>query len=210
MLLAGLLTAALDDPALARVRDLARDKDEDQVDIVGPASLRSVVAAVLAADPDRGGTGRPVLAVTATTREAEDLAASLSDLIPAEFVVVYPAWETLPHERLSPRSDTVGRRLDILRRLAHPDAARARPLRVVVAPVRSVLQPQLKGLGDLVPVELRPGDRSGPELGRTPPGRHRLRTYRPGHQAGRVRGPRRDPGRVPAHRGAPAAGGVLG
>jgi transcription-repair coupling factor (superfamily II helicase) len=158
MVLAGLLTAALDDPALARLRELAQvtpgEPAEDQVDIVGPTSVRPVVAAVLAADPQRGGTGRPVLAVTATTREAEDLAASLSDLIPGERVAVYPAWETLPHERLSPRSDTVGRRLDILRRLAHPGAD---GLRVIVAPVRSMLQPQLKGLGDLEPVELRPG-----------------------------------------------------
>src|SRR5262249_24845587 len=66
----------------------------------------------------------------------------------------YPSWETLPHERLSPRSDTVGRRLAVLRRLAHPAGE---PLRVVVAPGRSVLQPQLKGLGDLEPIELAPG-----------------------------------------------------
>ena len=159
MLLAGLLTAALDDPALARVRELALAEPattlgEDQLDITGPASLRPVVAAALATDRDRGGAGRPVLAVTATTREAEDLAAALSDLIAGQRVAVYPAWETLPHERLSPRSDTVGRRLAVLRRLAHPGSD---GLRVVVAPVRSVLQPQLKGLGDLEPVELHPG-----------------------------------------------------
>ncbi len=71
----------------------------------------------------------------------------------------YPSWETLPHERLSPRSDTVGRRLAVLRRLRHPgaDGAIGR-LRVVVAPVRSILQPQVRGLGDLEPVELEPGD----------------------------------------------------
>src|SRR5690606_21506780 len=33
----------------------------------------------------------------------------------------------------------------------------AGPVRVVVAPVRSVLQPQLRNLGDLEPVELRTG-----------------------------------------------------
>jgi transcription-repair coupling factor (superfamily II helicase) len=152
MQLAGLLTAALDDPALARARELARlDTDAGQVDITAPPSLRPIIAALLAAEP----AGRPVLAVTATTREAEDLAVALADLIPAEAVAVYPAWETLPHERLSPRSDTVGRRLAVLRRLAHPDENGA--LRVVVAPVRSVLQPQLKGLGDLAPIELHAG-----------------------------------------------------
>ncbi|WP_064674447.1 transcription-repair coupling factor, partial [Streptomyces albus] len=80
-------------------------------------------------------------------------------LLPEEGVVEYPSWETLPHERLSPRSDTVGRRLAVLRRLAHPDAddPQAGPVSVVVAPIRSVLQPQVKGLGDLVPVALRQG-----------------------------------------------------
>jgi transcription-repair coupling factor (superfamily II helicase) len=158
MTLAGLLEAALADPTLARARDLAAGRGAGrgpgQLDLTAPPALRPLVAAAVAAD--RGGAGRPLLAVTATTREAEDLAAALGDLLPAEQVAFYPAWETLPHERLSPRSDTVGRRLAVLRRLAHPEAT---PVRVVVAPVRAVLQPQLKGLGDLVPVRLRAGDR---------------------------------------------------
>src|SRR5690554_2233866 len=154
MKLAGLLAAALAEPALARTRDLA--VTGGPVDLTGPPTLRPVVAATLVAAPDQGGAGRPVLAVTATSREAEDLAAALADLVPAEQVAVYPAWETLPHERLSPRSDTVGRRLAVLRRLAHPELAG--PLRVMVAPVRSVLQPQIKGLGELEPVQVSPGD----------------------------------------------------
>src|SRR5690606_18885127 len=57
------------------------------------------------------------------------------------------------------RSDTVGRRLAVLRRLQHPgtDAANG-PLRVVVAPIRSVLQPQVKGLADIEPVEILTGE----------------------------------------------------
>ena len=111
-----MLTAALADPALARSRELAA-QGVGQVDITAPTAMRPVVAAVLAQ------AGKTVLAVTATTREAENLAAALGDLLPADQVAVYPAWETLPHERLSPRSDTVGRRLAVLRRLAHPAAA---------------------------------------------------------------------------------------
>jgi transcription-repair coupling factor (superfamily II helicase) len=148
MKLIGLLDAALADPALAAARDLARRGDVEPLDLTGPPALRPFVIGAVA------GGDRPVLAVTATSREAEDLAAALGCLMPADEVAVYPSWETLPHERLSPRSDTVGRRLAVLRRLAHPQGV---PLRVVVAPVRSVLQPQLKGLGDLEPVELRPG-----------------------------------------------------
>jgi transcription-repair coupling factor (superfamily II helicase) len=158
MNLAGLLSAVLDDPRLAEARGLALAHEAHQVDLTAPTPLRPFVAATLAADADKGGAGRPVLAVTATTRECEDLAAALGDLIPANQVAAFPAWETLPHERLSPRSDTVGRRLAVLRRLAHPHGTGpAGELRVVVAPVRSLLQPQLKGLGDLEPIELRPG-----------------------------------------------------
>ena len=48
----------------------------------------------------------------------------------------------------------------MLRRLTHPDPADAAygPLSVVVAPVRAVMQPLAKGLGELVPVALKPGD----------------------------------------------------
>ena len=83
----------------------------------------------------------------------------LGDVLDPARVGYYPAWETLPHERLSPRSDTVGRRLAVLRRLRHPGTDEGNgPLEVVVAPVRSVLQPQVKGLADLEPVELAVGD----------------------------------------------------
>ncbi|MET8280136.1 transcription-repair coupling factor [Micromonospora sp. NPDC005174] len=161
-MLTGLFSAALADPGLARARDLARSgaAQVDGLDITAPAALRPFAVAAVAADTE--GAGRPVLAVTATSREADDLAAALGGLLPPEQVVVFPSWETLPHERLSPRSDTVGRRLAVLRRLAHPGSAdahgRTGPLRVVVAPVRSLLQPQLKGLGDLEPVQLAAGE----------------------------------------------------
>jgi transcription-repair coupling factor (superfamily II helicase) len=160
MQLAGLVPAALRDRGLARARDVARKgaADADALDLTAPAALRPFVVAAVAAGTDAAepyGAGRPVLAVTATSREAEDLADALGCLLDPERVVVYPSWETLPHERLSPRSDTVGRRLAVLRRLAHPDAtAGGGRIDVVVAPVRSLLQPQLKGLGDLEPVEL--------------------------------------------------------
>ncbi|MEU6073123.1 transcription-repair coupling factor [Micromonospora sp. NPDC047074] len=167
-MLTGLYSAALADPGLARARDLARSgaAQVDGLDITAPPALRPFAVAAVAADPAGdggagGGAGRPVLAVTATTREADDLASALGGLLAPGQVTVFPSWETLPHERLSPRSDTVGRRLAVLRRLAHPDAAdahgRTGPLRVVVAPVRSLLQPQLKGLGDLEPVQLAAG-----------------------------------------------------
>ncbi|AKG43283.1 transcription-repair coupling factor [Streptomyces xiamenensis] len=154
MSLHGLLDAVVEDPALAEAVTAARAGTRRQVDLVGPPAARALSVAALAR-----GAGRTVLAVTATGREAEDLAAALRSLLPPDGVVEYPSWETLPHERLSPRADTVGRRLAVLRRLAHPSAddPGAGPVSVVVAPIRSVLQPQVAGLGDLEPVSLRGG-----------------------------------------------------
>ncbi|HNV41562.1 MAG TPA: transcription-repair coupling factor [Ornithinibacter sp.] len=124
-----------------------------------PGARSALIAALAAAASDRAAT-TPVLAVTATGREAEDLQAALEASLGSGRVGLFPSWETLPHERLSPRSDTVGQRLSVLRRLAHPDAGDASHghLAVVVAPVRAVLQPIAKGLGDLRPVALQAGD----------------------------------------------------
>ncbi|WP_433416509.1 transcription-repair coupling factor [Microtetraspora malaysiensis] len=149
MSLSGLLDLVTAEPTLVA----ALDQSDHGADLIAPAALRPFAVAALA-------RARPVLAVTATAREAEDLAAGLTSLLDETSVAVFPAWETLPHERLSPRSDTVGQRLAVLRRLAHPVPGdpTAGPLRVVVAPVRSLLQPIVSGLGDLAPVRLRSGD----------------------------------------------------
>jgi transcription-repair coupling factor (superfamily II helicase) len=154
MSLNGLVDVVVEDAALAEAVEAAASGARPMVDLVGPPAARPLAIAALAARAHR-----TVLAVTATGREAEDLAAALRTLLPPDAVAEYPAWETLPHERLSPRSDTVGRRLAVLRRLAHPraDDAASGPVQVVVAPIRSVLQPQVKGLGDLEPVSLRSG-----------------------------------------------------
>lgn len=100
--------------------------------------------------------GRPMVVVTASDRAADSLALSLRDYLPAEAVAVFPAWETLPHERLSPSGDTVGARMAVLRRLAHPHEAGE--IRVLVTPVRAAVQPIVTGLGDVEPLELDVGD----------------------------------------------------
>ena len=97
-----------------------------------------------------------VVAVTPTGREADELVGALHAYLPEETVELFPAWETLPHERLSPRSDTVARRILAQRRLAHPEDFA--PLRVLVMPVRALLQPIAEGLGELKPVRVRTGD----------------------------------------------------
>ena len=174
MSLAGILSIVADDPRLSRALETGAletgafdpegpESDRtvlDGVDLVAPAALRPVLTAAIAAR-----LGRFVLAVTATAREAEDLTASLGSFLPEGSVASFPGWETLPHERLSPRSDTVGQRIAVLRRLTHPDAGDGAPgpLSVVVAPVRCLLQPIVGGLGDLEPVRLRAGDTCDPD-----------------------------------------------
>ncbi|GAA0636752.1 transcription-repair coupling factor [Sporichthya brevicatena] len=155
MPLSGLLDVVATDPVLADALIRAQAGDLPSLDLIGPPGSRPFALAALAAR-----TGRPVLAVVATGREADDLQAALSALLPAERVAVFPSWETLPHERMSPRADTVGRRLAVLRRLTRPlpDDPAAGPLDVVICPVRSLVQPMVPGLGELEPVSLRVGD----------------------------------------------------
>jgi len=124
MSLAGLLAAVAEDPQLRTALATPDTPGAGERDLVAPSALRPLLVAALAAGtvtPD--GQGRFVLAVTATAREAEDLTAALGAFLPPHSVATFPGWETLPHERLSPRSDTVGQRIAVLRRLAHPGAA---------------------------------------------------------------------------------------
>ncbi len=153
--LGGLLGAVL---ATEAVRGVVAAAGAPTHRITAPAGARPFLAAALATDTDHGGAGVPVLLVTATGREAEVATAAIGDLLGPDRVMIFPSWETLPHERLSPRADTVGKRLATLRRLAHPHDDPRGPVAVVVATIRSLIQPMAPDLGQLAPVELRVGD----------------------------------------------------
>ncbi|HEY6648205.1 MAG TPA: transcription-repair coupling factor, partial [Mycobacterium sp.] len=146
--IAGLVDLALRDPSLQDVARRAADRPSDLA-LVGPASARLFAASALTQ------TG-PLLVVTATGREADDLTAELRGVL-GDAVAMFPSWETLPHERLSPGVDTVGARLMVLRRLAHPDDRLGPPLRVVVTTTRSLLQPMAPDVADVEPVTLTVG-----------------------------------------------------
>ncbi|BBZ51306.1 transcription-repair coupling factor [Mycobacterium heidelbergense] len=147
--IAGLVDLALTAPTFRQLIESATARPAE-LGLVGPASARVFVAGALA----RLG---PLLVVTATGREADDLTAELRGVF-GDAVAAFPSWETLPHERLSPGVDTVGTRLMVLRRLAHPDdTGLGPPLRVVVTSVRSLLQPMTPRLGLVEPVALSVG-----------------------------------------------------
>ena len=138
------------EPHLAEVLEEAKGGRVLALDVTAPASVRPFLTAGLVR------AERLVLAVTATSREAEDLVADLADLLDPQRVAYYPSWETLPHERLSPRSDTVGRRLAVLRRLTHPGEAGTKPLQVVVAPVRRPSNSMAAGLARRISISASP------------------------------------------------------
>jgi len=147
--LAGLVEAVLAAPKFVELTELAAGRP-DELGLVGPASAQLFVACALA----RNG---PLLVVTATGREADDLTAELRAVY-GDAAALFPSWETLPHERLSPGVDTIGARMMVLRRLARPDDPDlGPPLAVVVTTVRSLLQPMAADLAEIDPVTLRVG-----------------------------------------------------
>jgi transcription-repair coupling factor (superfamily II helicase) len=100
-----------------------------------------------------------LLAITATGRESEALRDALACYIGDVDIIEFPAWETLPHERLSPSAETVGKRIDALRRLkawSALNASNARPQKsiIIVASVRAALQPLADNLTELEPISL--------------------------------------------------------
>ncbi|MGV0873147.1 transcription-repair coupling factor [Mycolicibacterium sp. XJ879] len=158
--IAGLVELALRDPSLKEVARRAADEPAD-LHLVGPSSARLFVTCALA-------QAGPLVVVTATGREADDLTAELRGVY-GDQVAMFPSWETLPHERLSPGVDTVGARLMLLRRLKYPDDARlGPPLQVVVTTTRSLLQPMAPDLADIEPVTLTVGQEPRFEAGVAP------------------------------------------
>ena len=98
---------------------------------------------------------RPLLVAAPTAAEAERIAGDLIPLLGAEAVELFPAWETLPFERVSPNLETMGRRLRVMWRLRTDDAT----LSVIVAPVRALVQRLGPHVEDVEPIVVRPGER---------------------------------------------------
>lgn len=98
----------------------------------------------------------PILVAVPTTGEATRLVHDLSEFLGPEEVELFPAWETLPFERVSPSVEAMGRRLRTMWRLRRSDE---HGTRVVVAPIRALVQRLGPHVGDIEPIIIRPGDR---------------------------------------------------
>ncbi|MFZ4586004.1 MAG: transcription-repair coupling factor, partial [Acidimicrobiia bacterium] len=115
-----------------------------------PEAARAVFAAALAVRTKK----RPVVLAVPTNAEAERLAHDLGQFLGADQVERFPAWETLPFERVSPAIETMGRRLRVMWRLREGGAALPT---VVVAPVRALIQRLGPHVEDVQPIVLRAG-----------------------------------------------------
>jgi transcription-repair coupling factor (superfamily II helicase) len=110
----------------------------------------------------RLGSHRPVLVVTPTGAAADQLAHDLEAFTGegggAGHIDVFPAWETLPFERVSPDTSTMGHRLRLLWQLGGGSGGEERP-DIVVAPIKAVLQRLGPWRTAAQPVALAKGDR---------------------------------------------------
>ncbi|HWI02832.1 MAG TPA: transcription-repair coupling factor, partial [Acidimicrobiales bacterium] len=100
----------------------------------------------------------PVVVAMATSTHAERLAADLRAFLGPDDVDLFPAWETLPFERVSPGVEAMGRRLRTMWRLRDPE----RMPRVLVAPVRSLVQRLGPHVEEVEPVIISRGDQVDP------------------------------------------------
>jgi transcription-repair coupling factor (superfamily II helicase) len=113
-------------------------------------SARAVAVAALA---ELGGR-RPLVVTCPTGTDAGQLYDDLLPFLGGDQVALFPAWETLPFERVSPSIETMGRRLEVLWRLRTPELVPA----VVVTGVRALLQRLGPDATTVEPVRVRPGD----------------------------------------------------
>jgi len=77
----------------------------------------------------------PTLIVTTSTRAANELTEELISLAGKDRAINFPAWETLPHERLSPKPDTIAARFKALNNIKDSNT------KYVVCSIRALLQP---------------------------------------------------------------------
>jgi transcription-repair coupling factor (superfamily II helicase) len=132
-----------DEPALLEVLGAS------SATLAVPEAARAIFVAGLAEASSR----HPVVVATPTSTEAERLAHDLRVFCGDDGVDVFPAWETLPFERVSPGVETMGRRLRTIWHLTQPDAAP----RVVVAPIRALVQRLGPHVDETEPVVIRAG-----------------------------------------------------
>jgi len=128
---------------------------DESIDFAASEALRpALIAGLIRRRREQGDAGAQLI-IAATSREADALRSAIASIMPDTITTEFPAWETLPHERLSPSAETVGRRAAALRLLREHDGSK--PL-VMVASVRAALQPVSPHAASASPMTLRAGE----------------------------------------------------
>ena len=144
----------VDLPALLRDEPgLTRALGEPNARLAIPEVARPLSIAALAHLSSR----RPLIVACPTGTMAGQLSDDLARFLPEGEVVLFPGWETLPFERVSPSVETMGTRLEVLWRLRHREGGPDRRPAVIVAGVRALLQKLGPGATTVEPIEVRPG-----------------------------------------------------
>lgn len=120
---------------------LERLEDEKALDsLFGRRSATLAVAeparAIVLASLIERAERRPVVVAVPTGSEAERLSNDLKNFLEPSEVALFPAWETLPFERVSPAIETMGRRMQILHQLSDPKTCP----KVIVASGKALVQ----------------------------------------------------------------------
>ena len=115
-------------PAFLDLQGIQIDSPNDGGELVCINSLRSFVISNLSQQA-------PLLVIAPSTRIADELADEIRSYL-GDVVSNFPAWETLPHERLSPKSDTVTSRIKALHQINSDHSPR-----IVITSIRGALQP---------------------------------------------------------------------
>ncbi|MGB4712690.1 MAG: transcription-repair coupling factor [Pontimonas sp.] len=122
--------------------------------VLPPGAWTPYIASVAAA-----ATATVTVVVCPTGRESDQLRDQLRSLVePGTTVLDFPAWETLPHERLSPHAETVARRRSALRALRQASSAPREGSVIVVSSIRALVQPVNPAIADFESLVARKGD----------------------------------------------------
>lgn len=140
-------------PALSASKDIS-DAISATGTLVAPPAIYPFLIALRAEE-------RPLIIVTSSSRASEDLATELRTL--HENVFEFPAWETLPHERLSPRSDTVAKRIHVLYEIEKQRREGASTHPIIVTPSRGLIHRFIADLAKSPLMELEIGQEIGLE-----------------------------------------------
>ena len=103
------------------------------------AGLPEGADALALAELARTTGGQDILHVARDGQRLERLQDGLRFFAPEREVLVFPAWDCLPYDRMSPHPDIVAERLETLVRLAAPRKPGA-PARIILASVGAALQ----------------------------------------------------------------------